>query len=112
MKAIQTELGEADPVTREIQELREKIDTVGLPEAAKDKAHKELDRLAAMPPASPETGIIRAYVDWLVSLPWTERTDDHLDIRNAEEVLNQNHYGLEKVKQRILEYMAVRQLSR
>ncbi|HLG71541.1 MAG TPA: endopeptidase La [Chloroflexota bacterium] len=111
MKAIQTELGEADPITREIEELREKIETVGLPEAAKEKANKELDRLAAMPPVSPETGIIRAYVDWLVSLPWTERTDDQLDIKHAEKVLNENHYGLEKVKQRILEYMAVRQLS-
>lgn len=111
MKAIQTELGEADPITREIEELREKIENVGLPDAAKEKANKELDRLAAMPPVSPETGIIRAYVDWLVTLPWMLRTEDQLDIRHAEAVLNENHYGLEKVKQRILEYMAVRQLS-
>ncbi len=111
MKAIQTELGEADPITRDIQEMREKIETCGLPEAAKEKANKELDRLAAMPAMSPETGIIRAYVDWLVSLPWTTRTDDQLDIKHAARVLNENHYGLRKVKERILEYMAVRQLS-
>jgi ATP-dependent Lon protease len=112
IKAIQTELGEADPMTREIQELREKIEQGGLPEAAKEKANKELDRLAAMPSISPETGIIRAYVDWLVGLPWTNRTEDQLDITHAEQVLNENHYGLPKVKQRILEYMAVRQLSK
>ncbi|HVA24853.1 MAG TPA: endopeptidase La [Chloroflexota bacterium] len=112
IKAIQTELGEADPIMREIQELREKIETVGLPDGAREKANKELDRLAAMPAMSPETGIIRAYVDWLVSLPWKERTDDQLDITHAEKVLDENHYGLTKVKQRILEYMAVRQLSK
>jgi len=111
IKAIQTELGEADPFTRDIHELREKIDAAGMPDEAKDKASKELDRLAAMPAASPETGIIRAYVDWLVALPWTAKTEDHLDIKDAEKVLNHNHYGLTKVKQRILEYMAVRQLA-
>jgi len=112
MKAIQTELGEADPITREIQELRDKIESGGLPEAAKEKANKELDRLAAIPSMSPETGIIRAYVDWLVGLPWTTRTKDQLNIKHAAKVLNENHYGLTKVKQRILEYMAVRQLSK
>ncbi|HLY65017.1 MAG TPA: endopeptidase La, partial [Chloroflexota bacterium] len=112
IKAIQTELGEADPIAREIDELRAKIEAIGLPEAAKEKANKELDRLAAMPSMSPETGVIRAYVDWLVSLPWSVRTEDHLDIKHAQRVLNRNHYGLPKVKQRILEYMAVRQLSK
>ncbi|HEX6513470.1 MAG TPA: endopeptidase La [Chloroflexota bacterium] len=111
MKAIQTELGEADPIVRETEELRQKIESLGMSDAAKEKASKELDRLTAMPAMSPETGIIRAYVDWLVTLPWTERTDDQLDIRHAQRVLNENHYGLPKVKERILEYMAVRQLS-
>jgi ATP-dependent Lon protease len=112
IKAIQSELGETDPLTREIDELRQKIEAAGLPEPAKEKANKELDRLAAMPSMSPETGMIRAYVDWLVNLPWTARTQDKLDINHAERVLNRNHYGLPKVKQRILEYIAVRQLSR
>ncbi|MBV9120560.1 MAG: endopeptidase La [Chloroflexi bacterium] len=111
IKAIQTELGEADPIAREIQELREKIESAGMPDEAKERASKELDRLAAMPSMSPETGIIRAYVDWLVNLPWSVKTEDHLDINHAEQVLNENHYGLTKVKQRILEYMAVRQLT-
>ena len=112
IKAIQPELGETDPITRDIVELREKIASVGLTDEAKEKASKELDRLAAMPSASPETGIIRTYVEWLVALPWTTRTEDQLDIKNAERVLNENHYGLEKVKERILEYMAVRQLAK
>src|SRR5581483_11121867 len=111
IKAIQTELGEADPMSREIAELRDKLETAGLPQQAKEKASKELDRLAAMPAISPETGMIRAYVDWLVGLPWAERTEDNLDINHAEEVLDENHYGLTKVKQRILEYIAVRQLA-
>ncbi|MDE3078210.1 MAG: LON peptidase substrate-binding domain-containing protein, partial [Chloroflexota bacterium] len=100
IKAIQSELGENDPLTRDVNELREKIDAAGMPEEAKEKASKELDRLVAMPALSPETGIIRAYVDWLVSLPWTNRTEDQLDIKNAQLVLNANHYGLTKVKQR------------
>ena len=111
IKAIQTELGEADPLTRDITELRERIESAGLPDEAKEKAGRELDRLAAMPAMSPETGIIRTYVEWLVSLPWTARTEDHLNVADAERVLDENHYGLAKVKQRILEYIAVRQLA-
>jgi len=111
IKAMQVELGEGDPLTRDVEELRQRIETAGLPEAAKAKAERELSRLAAMPSMSPETGIIRAYVDWLVDLPWTTRTEDHLDLKDAERILNQNHYGLAKIKQRILEYIAVRQLA-
>ncbi|HEU0166182.1 MAG TPA: endopeptidase La, partial [Chloroflexota bacterium] len=112
IKAMQVELGEGDPLTRDVEELRKRIEIAGLPELAKAKAERELERLAAMPSMSPETGIIRAYVDWLVDLPWTTRTEDHLDLKDAERVLDQNHYGLTKIKQRILEYIAVRQLAK
>lgn len=111
LKAIQKELGEADTLTRDVALLREKITAAGMPDAVREKAEEEVDRLAAIPPGSPEMGLVRSYVDWLVTLPWTEATDDQLDIVEAAAVLERAHYGLAKVKERILEYMAVRKLA-
>jgi ATP-dependent Lon protease len=111
MRAIQNELGESDEQTREIGDFREKIAAAGMSEEAQKKAEKELERLAAMPPGSPETGIITTYLDWLVELPWNKMTEDNLDIRHASEVLEKHHYGLTKAKERILEHIAVRKLA-
>jgi len=111
MKAIQKELGEDDPSVAEATELREKVEQSAMPDAVKEKALKEVDRLSRIPSASPEQGVIRTYVDWLVSLPWGVETDDNLDLAAAEKVLNEDHYGLEKPKERIVEYMAVRKLA-
>ena len=111
MKVIQTELGDADPWSRDVLELREKIEAAELPEEVHDRALKEADRLAQMPPMSPEVGIIRTYVDWILELPWSETSEDNLDVRHASKVLDQFHYGLPKAKERILEYIAVRSLK-
>jgi len=111
MRVIQSELGEADVYTQEISELRERIAEMELPAEVRAQANKELDRLAAMPPLSPEVGIVRTYLDWLLELPWSKATVDNLDIKHAEEVLEARHYGLPKAKERILEYIAVRQLA-
>jgi ATP-dependent Lon protease len=111
MKAIQKELGEDDPAVAEASELREKVEQSAMPDEVKEKALKEVDRLARIPSASPEQGVIRTYVDWLVSLPWGVETDDNLDLDEAEKVLNEDHWGLEKPKERIVEYMAVRKLA-
>ena len=111
MKAIQKELGEDDPSVAEAGELRTKVEESAMPDEVKEKALKEVDRLARIPSASPEQGVIRTYVDWLVSLPWGVASDDNLDLDDAEKVLNEDHYGLEKPKERILEYMAVRKLA-
>src|ERR671915_2391029 len=111
LKAIQRELGEDDPQQAEVNELREKVEESAMPDEVKEKALKEVDRLARIPSASPEQGVIRTYVDWLVSLPWGVETDDNLDLDDAERVLNEDHYGLEKPKERIVEYMAVRKLA-
>jgi ATP-dependent Lon protease len=111
LKAIQRELGEDDPQQAEINELREKVESSGMPEEVRTRAIKEIDRMSRIPSASPEVGVIRTYVDWLVSLPWNESTDDRLDIREAAQILDEDHYGLEKVKERILEYLAVRSLA-
>jgi ATP-dependent Lon protease len=111
MKAIQKELGDDDPAVAEANELRERVEQSAMPEEVKEKALKEVDRLSRIPSASPEQGVIRTYVDWLVSLPWGEYTDDNLDLSEAEKVLNEDHYGLEKPKERIVEYMAVRKLA-
>ncbi len=111
MRAIQTELGEEDENQRELGDLRQKLIKAGLPEAVRLKAEKEMSRLAQMPPMSPETTVIRNYLDWLVDLPWTTATDDNLDIKRAAVILEQNHYGLPKVKERILEHIAVRKLA-
>jgi len=111
MKAIQKELGEDDPSVAEANELREKVEASAMPDEVKAKALKEVERLSRIPSASPEQGVIRTYVDWLVSLPWGVETDDNLDLEAAEKVLNEDHYGLEKPKERIVEYMAVRKLA-
>src|SRR6266542_3510596 len=111
LKAIQRELGEDDPQQAEINELREKIEAAGMPEEVKTRALKEVDRMSRIPSASPEVGVIRTYVDWLVSLPWNVTTDDNYDIKEAARILEEDHYGLEKVKERILEYLAVRALA-
>jgi ATP-dependent Lon protease len=111
LKAIQRELGEDDPQQAEISELREKVEQSGMPEEVRARATKEIDRMSRIPSASPEVGVIRTYVDWLVSLPWNTSTDDRLDIREAAAILDEDHYGLEKIKERILEYLAVRSLA-
>ncbi|MFN2484744.1 MAG: LON peptidase substrate-binding domain-containing protein, partial [Candidatus Limnocylindria bacterium] len=111
MKAIQKELGEDDPAVAEANELREKVEKSAMPVEVKDKATKEIERLSRIPSASPEQGVIRTYVDWLVGLPWGDYTEDNLDLDESERVLNEDHYGLEKPKERILEYMAVRKLA-
>jgi len=111
MRVIQSELGEADEQTRDINELREKLEAAGLPEEALKKAEKEIERLASMPAAAPEVAIIRTYLDWLIELPWKNATEDNMDISHAAKVLDEHHYGLSKAKERILEYMAVRKLA-
>jgi ATP-dependent Lon protease len=111
LKAIQEELGEADEQQAEANELRERIEAAGLPGEARQAADRELERLAKLPPAAAEHGVIRTYLEWLVELPWSEQTEDDLDIEHAREVLDADHYDLEKVKDRILEYLAVRKLN-
>ncbi|HLE59117.1 MAG TPA: endopeptidase La [Candidatus Limnocylindria bacterium] len=111
MKAIQKELGEDDPAVAEAGELRRKVEESAMPAEVKEKAIKEVDRLSRIPSASPEQGVIRTYVDWLVSLPWGIETPDNLDLDESEKVLNEDHWGLEKPKERILEYLAVRKLA-
>ncbi len=111
LKAIQKELGDRDDRGTEIEEYREKIKEAALPEDAQEKAIKELERLEKMPPMVAESAVIRTYLDWLLSIPWNKRTLDIIDIKNAEAILNEDHYGLAKVKERILEYLAVRKLA-
>ncbi len=111
LKAIQRELGEGDGQAAEVEELRRKIDLTGMSEEADKLARRELDRLARLPTAAAEYGVIRGYLDWLVSLPWSRSTSDNLDLAHARQVLDQDHYGLKDVKQRILEYLAVRKLK-
>ncbi|MEO4052099.1 endopeptidase La [Solibacillus sp. CAU 1738] len=110
MKAIQTELGDRDGKTGEVADLRKRIEASGMPESTSKVAYKELDRYEKLPAASAESGVIRNYVEWLVSIPWSETTTDRLDVAYAEEILNRDHDGLEKVKERVLEYLSVRQL--
>jgi ATP-dependent Lon protease len=111
LRAIQTELGEGDETQQELGELKEKLAKAGLPEAVRAKVEKEIGKLAAMPPASPEMAIVRNYVDTILDLPWQAATEDNLDISRAAKVLEENHYGLPKVKERILEHIAVRKLA-
>jgi ATP-dependent Lon protease len=111
MKAIQDELGEGDEQQAEVNELREKIEAAKLPEHARKAADRELSRLEKLPPAAAEHGVIRTYLEWLVELPWAAESEDNLDIAHAREVLDADHYDLEKVKDRILEYLAVRKLK-
>jgi ATP-dependent Lon protease len=111
IKAIQKELGEGDDQQRESNELREKIEACGMSEDVKKEALRELDRLSRMAPAAAEYTVTRTYLDWLVALPWNKRAEHEIDIRKAKEVLDNDHYDLEKVKERILEYLAVRKLK-
>ncbi len=111
MKAIQVELGERDEQAEEIVELREKIEAAGMPDAVREKALKELDRYERTPPASPESGVLRNYLDWLSEMPWNKLAEEKLEMFEAEDILNADHCGLEKVKERILEFLAVRKLS-
>ena len=111
LKAIKKELGELDEHSTEIKELREKIKKAKMPPEALATAEKELDRLAKIPPVSAEYTVARTYLDWLAELPWSETTGDNLDIDNAQKILDEDHYDLEKVKERILEYLAVRKLK-
>ena len=111
MKAIQDELGEGDEQQAEVNELREKIEAAKLPEDALKAAERELARLEKLPPAAAEHGVIRTYLEWLTELPWAVETEDNLDIAHAREVLDADHYDLEKIKDRILEYLAVRKLN-
>ncbi len=111
MKAIQKELGEGDDQAKEIDELRAKIDAVGMPDSVKKEALRELDRLSKMPVAAAEYTVSRTYLDWIVALPWARRTEDALDLKRTKDVLDADHSGLEKVKDRVLEYLAVRKLN-
>jgi ATP-dependent Lon protease len=111
LKAIQEELGEGDEQQAELSELRERIEKAGLPEEAQKAADRELSRLEKLPPVAAEYGVIRTYLEWLVDLPWSQETEDNLDIPHAREVLDKDHYDLEEVKDRILEYLAVRKLN-
>jgi len=111
MKAIQTELGESDIWSQEILDLGEKIDEKDLPEEVRTQAVRELQRLQQMPPIAPEVGIIRTYLDWLLDLPWNISSEDNLDVIHANDVLEREHYGLKKAKDRIIEYIAVRSLN-
>ncbi|MBL7065464.1 MAG: endopeptidase La [Anaerolineae bacterium] len=110
MKAIKKELGEANEQQMEVEEFRKKIEEGGMPEEAEKEARRELDRLSKLPTIAAEYSIIRTYLDWLTSLPWNAQTEDNLDIAHARQVLDEDHYDLSKVKERILEYLAVRKL--
>ena len=110
LKVIQSELGEGDEQSVEIEQFRERIAAAGLPEEALREAQRELDRMARLPAASAEYAVIRTYLDWMTSLPWTKRTEDNLNIRHARQVLEADHYGLKDIKERILEFLAVRRL--
>ncbi len=112
MKAIQKELGDLEDVPNEIEDLAQRIEKAGMPKEAKDKAKAELNKLKMMSPMSAEATVVRNYVDWLVSVPWKKRTKIHQDLVEAEGILEADHYGLEKVKERILEYLAVQQRAR
>jgi ATP-dependent Lon protease len=111
MKAIQKELGEGDDQTKEVEELREKIEAAGMPDAVKKEARRELDRLSKMPVAAAEYTVSRTYLDWLIALPWNKRTEEVIDLARTKGVLDADHSGLEKAKDRILEFLAVRKLN-
>ncbi len=108
-KAIQRELGETDEQV-EVEEFRRKVEELNMPEEAEQEARRELERLSRVPTASPEYSVVRTYLDWLTTLPWDSQTDDNLDISHARRVLDQDHYDLEDIKERILEFLAVRKL--
>jgi ATP-dependent Lon protease len=110
LKAIQKELGEGDDASRDVEELRAKLEAAGMAEAVKTEALRELNRLARMSPSSPEHGMARTWLEWMASLPWAVSSGSHVDVKRAAEILDEDHYDLEKVKQRILDYLAVLQL--
>ena len=110
LKAIQRELGEADEQQMEVEEFRSKMEKAGMPEEAEKEARREIDRMSKLPTASAEYGVIRTYLDWLTSLPWDVQTQDDLDIRHARQVLDEDHYDLDEIKERIVEYLGVRKL--
>ncbi len=111
LKAIQRELGQDDPVQRDLLELRERLAQSGMTDTARNRAIDELERMEMMSPATPEYAVVRTYIDWLLDVPWVEATEDRQDLRAAAHILEQNHYGLPRVKERILEFIAVRQLA-
>jgi ATP-dependent Lon protease len=111
MRQIQNELGEGDIFTRDVAELKQRVEAANLPEEPKTVALREIERLSQMPPMAPEVGIIRSYIDWILELPWNVVTPDNLDVKNAARILDRDHYGLKKAKERILEYIAVRSLK-
>ena len=111
MRIIQGELGEEDPWARELKELKAKINDAALSEEVENAAIKELERLYQMPPMSPEVGVIRTYIDWILDLPWNDETEDNLNVTHAKSILNGNHFGLDKAKDRVLEYIAVKSLK-
>jgi ATP-dependent Lon protease len=112
MKAIQKELGEDDDRQAEIDDLKKKIEEAGMPEEARKAAEKEVDRLSKMPPQAAEYTVARTYLDWLVTLPWSKETEDKIDVPQAKVVLDEDHFDLDKIKERILEYLAVRSLKK
>jgi ATP-dependent Lon protease len=111
LKAIQEELGETDEQAAEAQELRERFEQANLPEVVRKQAERELSRFERLPPQAAEHGVIRTYLEWIVELPWCETTEDHLDLKAAREVLDRDHYDIDKIKERILEFLAVRKLK-
>jgi ATP-dependent Lon protease len=111
MKQIQTELGEGDIFTRDAVDLKKRVETAVLPDEVRKVTMKEVERLNQMPPMAPEVGIIRTYIDWILDLPWSNPTADNLDVKNAAKILDRDHFGLKKAKERILEYIAVRSLK-
>ncbi|SCZ09940.1 endopeptidase La [Alkaliphilus peptidifermentans] len=112
LKAIQKELGEDETVVEEVDEYRQKLKKLKLPKEINEKIEREIDRLLKLSPSSAETGVIRNYVDWVLGLPWNKETKDKLDLKESAKILDEDHYGLEKVKERILEYLAIRQLAK
>lgn len=112
LKAIQQELGEGDERTQEVEELRRRIEEIPLPEEVREVALRELGRFSRMPPAAAEHSVVRTYLEWILELPWLKGTEDHLDIAAAEQILDKDHHDLEKVKKRIVEYLAVRKLKK
>lgn len=111
IKAIQSELGEGDIFSRDLTDLRERVERAKLPEEARKVALKEIERLVQLPPMAPEVGIIRTYIEWILDVPWINETVDHLDVKKAAKLLDRDHYGLDKAKDRIIEYIAVRSLK-
>lgn len=112
LKAIQKELGEDEGVVEEVDEFKQKLQKIKLPKEINDKIEREIDRLLKLSPSSAETGVIRNYIDWVLNLPWNKETKDKLDLKQSAAILDEDHYGLDKVKERILEYLAIRQLAK